>query len=146
VPFFHAFAVPLALVSAIRDGATTIVMPRFDKREYLSLLHQYHVTETAIVPPLVLAFLSYTFEEKLLLRTLKLAWCAGAPLDPTTQNRACQLFATGARIVQVWGMTECGWISTFRYPESDSTGSVGRLLPGSEVKYVKLHAYVLDGY
>jgi acyl-CoA synthetase (AMP-forming)/AMP-acid ligase II len=134
VPFFHAFALPLALISAIRDGATTIIMSRFEKKQFLKLLSQYQVTETAVVPPLLLAFLSYSLEEKLPLSSLELAWCGGAPLDTNLQNRACQLFAPNARIVQVWGMTECGWISTFRYPENDNSGSVGRVLPGYEVK------------
>lgn len=134
MPFFHAFAVPLALTSAIRDGATTIVLPRFEKSDYLRLLHEYQVTETAVVPPLLLAFLSYSPEEQQMLKSLKLAWCAGAPLDPAIQNRACQLFGEKARIAQVWGMTEAGWISTFRHPESDVSGAVGRLLPGYELK------------
>jgi len=136
VPIFHAFAAPLALVSALRDGAPTIILPRFDKTDFLRLLPQYQITETAVVPPLLLAFLSYTSAEKAALKSLKLAWCGGAPLDVVTQNKACQLFAPAARIVQVWGMTECGWISTFRFPENDASGSVGRIMPGFEVKSV----------
>lgn len=138
VPIFHAFAAPLALLSAIRDGAPTIILPRFDKAEFLRLLPQYQITETAVVPPLLLAFLSYTPEEKAALKSLKLAWCGGAPLDLVTQNKACQLFAPAARIVQVWGMTECGWISTFPFPENDVSGSVGRIMPSYEVKSVAL--------
>lgn len=34
-------------------------------------------------------------------------------------------------------MTECGWISTFPYPEADLTGSVGRPLRHFDVKYAR---------
>lgn len=50
------------------------------------------------------------------------------------QNNALRMLAPDARIVQVWGMTEGGWFTTFHYPESDHTGSVGRLIGSYEAK------------
>jgi len=41
-----------------------------------------------------------------------------------------------ARICQVYGMTEGGWMTTFHYPERDCTGSVGRLVGSYEAKIV----------
>jgi len=51
-----------------------------------------------------------------------------------TQNDALVMFAADARICQVWGMTEGGWMTTFQYPESDFTGSVGRLIGTYQAK------------
>ena len=37
---------------------------------------------------------------------------------------------------QVWGMTEIGAVTLFKYPEKDFSASVGRALPGCEIKLV----------
>jgi hypothetical protein len=58
----------------------------------------------------------------------------GAPMSAETQNSALRMFASTARICQVYGMTEGGWFTTFHHPESDSTGSVGRLIGSYEAK------------
>lgn len=110
-------------------------MRRFNRQSFLNALDRYKITETAMVPPLLVEFLKYPPADQIKLRSLELVWCAGSPLDPGVQAQAVRLFAPTARIVQVWGMTECGWISTFAYPENDTTGSVGRLIPGFQAKY-----------
>lgn len=51
-----------------------------------------------------------------------------------TQEKMYRLLNQSARINQVWGMTEAGWITTFLWPERDRSGSVGRLLDGMEAK------------
>lgn len=68
------------------------------------------------------------------LLSLRLVWTAGAPLDERTQSQMYRLLVPSARVIQVWGMTEIGWITTFKWPEKDHTGSVGRLLPGMEAR------------
>ena len=42
---------------------------------------------------------------------------------------------------QVWGMTEIGAVTLFKYPERDYSGSVGRVLPGCEIKLVDVDGY-----
>jgi len=111
-------------------------MRRYQHDSFLTAIKQFDITETALVPPIIIKLLSCPGNEQEILRNLQLVWCAGAPLDIATQDRAVELLAPNARIAQVWGMTECGWISTFHYPESDKTGSVGRLLPSYQAKYV----------
>jgi len=134
VPFFHAFAAPLGLVDALRNGATTYVMRRYHHAGFLTAIKQFDITETAMVPPVIMKFLSSPPEEQHVLRNLQLVWCGGAPLDASTQARGVSLLAPDGRIVQVWGMTEAGWITTFPYPERDLSGSVGRLLPTYQAK------------
>jgi acyl-CoA synthetase (AMP-forming)/AMP-acid ligase II len=44
-------------------------------------------------------------------------------------------------------MTEGGWFSTFKYPEDDSSGSVGRMVPGLQIKTSTDHLLELpDGH
>ena len=133
MPFFHAFASPLANIIAIRSGVPTYVMRRYDETVFLHSVAKYQITETGLVPPVIIKLLSLSEAKRSALGTLQTVWCGGAPLDKITQQRAVKMLADGARISQVWGMTECGWITTFPYPESDDTGSVGRPVLGSEV-------------
>lgn len=105
-------------------------MRRYQHRDFLHTVSRHQITETALVPPVILKYLTCPEDEQKHLKSLKLVWCGGAPLDRDSQAAAEALFAGDARIVQVYGMTECGWICTFLYPEHDDSGSVGRLLPG----------------
>ena len=88
-----------------------------------------------MVPAIMTAILKMPPSEHEKLQSLRLVWSAGAPLDQRTQDQIYRLLVPSARVVQVWGMTEAGWITTFLWPEKDHTGSVGRLLPGVEAKY-----------
>ncbi|MCJ1382874.1 hypothetical protein MMC17_005987 [Xylographa soralifera] len=74
--------------------------------------------------------------ETKLLSTLRYVWCAGAPLSGEAQRRMIDMLDPTAIFSQVWGMSEVGWITTFHFPESDTSGSVGRLLPNMEAKLV----------
>ena len=134
---FHAFTSPLANISALRYGVKTFIMPRFKEYLFLHTISSFGITETAVVPPILVKFLLQPIDARReSLRPLRLVWCAGAPLHQELQRRvAGDLLFLDARVVQVYGLTECGWASTFKYPESDDTGSVGRLLPGFEAKY-----------
>jgi len=109
-------------------------MRRFNLHQYLSAISQYQITETAMVPPIVLSILKISSVAQHLMPSLRCVWCAGARLAQTTQERLYRLLQSNARVLQVWGMTEAGWITTFLYPEEDHSGSVGRLLPGMEAK------------
>ncbi|MCJ1397127.1 hypothetical protein MMC11_000319 [Xylographa trunciseda] len=138
LPMFHAFASPLANISALRYGVKTFIMPRFHEKTFLETISRFGITETAVVPPIFVKFLSESVEaRRKQLQSLCIVWCAGAPLNrELQQGLKSNLLSHDARIVQVYGLTECGWVSTFKHPESDETGSVGRLLPGYQAKIV----------
>lgn len=60
--------------------------------------------------------------------------CAGAPITAALQSRLYALLRPDAVVAQVWGATELGWVTMFGPGEKDESGSVGRLLPGMELK------------
>ena len=114
-------------------------MRRFELAKYLMVIHKYKITETPMVPAMMDIIIRdwpsvrpRYFRNPL--STLKLVWCAGSPLNGRTQEEFYRLLDPSARVLQNWGMTEAGWITTFRWPEKDLTGSVGRLLPGMEAR------------
>ncbi|KAI4723093.1 acetyl-CoA synthetase-like protein [Aureobasidium sp. EXF-10727] len=135
-PFFHGFTAPLALVDALVHGRTTYVMPRFNVDNCLEYVERYNITEIAAPPPVLLAFRRVPEAKRTALCSFRLIWSGGAPMAAKMQNEAVTMFYKHARIVQVYGMTEAGWITTFKYPEMDETGSVGRILPSYEAMIV----------
>jgi 4-coumarate--CoA ligase len=121
------------------------LMRRYQPESFVAYLHQYQITEVALVNPIVMNLLRLPAFKRELLLSLRFAWVAGAPLDASTQNQLSSILHEDAIVCQVWGMTEIGWITTLRYPERDRTGSVGRLLPNVEARYVMKYHLPYDG-
>lgn len=55
MPFFHVGIQPQVLVSSLRDGRETYVMRRFELEPYLRYHTKYEVTESFLVPPMVVS-------------------------------------------------------------------------------------------
>ena len=111
-------------------------MRRYQLAPFVQHIKRYQITEATLVNPIVLNLLALPENEQGLLQSLRFAWVAGSPLDASVQNRLSARLHQDAIISQVWGMTEMGWATAFLYPEKDTTGSVGRLLPNIEAKVV----------
>lgn len=131
---FHAFTAQLAFIPPIRDGQTTYYMPKFHLESFLSSVKKYSITDVAVVPPLVTLLNSLSTPKRVSLRSLRYVLCAGAPLDAKVQSRLYEQLPPEAVVAQVWGVTELAWITNFTWKEKDESGSVGRLLPSTELK------------
>ncbi|KAL9604359.1 MAG: hypothetical protein Q9219_000547 [cf. Caloplaca sp. 3 TL-2023] len=136
IPAFHAFAVPLLTGCAIRNQQTTYVMRRFQLESYLQSIHQFQISEIAMVPTMLIAVLNSPSTKKEDLVSLRSVRVGGSPLRGSTQRDFQALLHPDALVTQVWGMTETGWTTMLFWPESDDTGSVGRLLPAMTSKLV----------
>ena len=69
--------------------------------------------------------------KKYSMKNVRFATCGAAPLEKGSQARFQALLSKDAPFTQVWGMTET---TNFPYPEDDDTGSVGRPVPGMDMK------------
>ena len=135
LPLFHAFAGPFSHISPLRDGHTTYIMKRYDQDQFLDYSRRYQVTETLVVTPIVQGLLALPQSKLDNLASLRYVGCAGAPLDAARQHELNERLHPDGIFNQIWGLTEFGWITTFKYPEQDS-GSVGRLMPNTEAMIV----------
>ncbi|KAL8916769.1 MAG: hypothetical protein Q9172_006135 [Xanthocarpia lactea] len=136
LPAFHAFAVPLITGCAIREQQTAYIMRRFDIGAYLESIRQFQITEIPMVPTMLIAVLTSPRTRKQDLQSLRSVWVAGSPLRSSTQTDFQSLLHPDALVTQVWGMTETGWATMFFWPESDNSGSVGRLIPSLSSKLI----------
>lgn len=131
---FHVYAFPLVHIAPLREGVPTYIMRRFDIARYVALIQKYSITETPMVPAMINSIVKNKSISTSSLQSLRLVLSAGAVLDEKLQDQMYRLLEPSARVIQVWGTTEAGYITAFLYPENDHTGSVGRLLPGIEAK------------
>lgn len=132
---FHAACVPIAHITPLRSGHISYVLRRFELEPFLKAYQEFQITDMRIVPPIVIATIMSPITKNYSLRSVKWASCGAAPLGKEAQSKMKALFAPGAVFSQVWGMTETSCIATkFYHPESDDTGSVGRLLPNLDGK------------
>lgn len=134
LPTFHGFAAPLTIAVPIRTGQRTVIMPRFDLATFGDIVQKYGVTDTAVVPPCLQAFIKTASYQNGQLKSIKRIWCGGAPLNVKLQVEALRVFAADAEVVNIWGMTEIGITVGLKYDEHDRTGAASKLLGNTEAK------------
>jgi 4-coumarate--CoA ligase len=109
-------------------------MPRYDRKVFIDTVEKYQVTEVLLVPPMVLSLPLAPKCIRSALASLRQIFCGGAAVPYHVQKKLYDVLHPDARINQVFGMTECGWVCASQYPERDETSSVGRPLGGFFVK------------
>ena len=114
-------------------------MRRFDVKQFVEDIERFQITESPMVPAMIVAILNSPVTKKEHLRSLRYVWSAGCPLRISTQAEFQALLAPEAKVSQVWGMTETGWALFLSWPEGDDTGSVGRIMKGMGAWLVSRH-------
>ena len=135
MPMFHMAMVPMAHVSALKEGIRSFVMRSFTLEGFLSNIERFRITDVAMAPPLVVAIIMSPLSKKYSLKCLRHVVCGAAPLGRASQERFQKLMSESAPFTQVYGMTEATCLVTrIPWPEHDTTGSIGRLVPNLDVK------------
>jgi malonyl-CoA/methylmalonyl-CoA synthetase len=130
LPIFHVHGLFVATNVILAAGASMIFLPRFDAGEVLARLPD--ATTMMGVPTFYTRLLSRADFTRETCRTIRLFVAGSAPLLPST-------FAefearTGQRILERYGMTETGMITSNPYQGERREGSVGPPLPGVRVR------------
>jgi acyl-CoA synthetase (AMP-forming)/AMP-acid ligase II len=132
-PIFHSLSAPVMVINTLRLGHPAYFMKRFDACLVPQMIRDFEITEI-IAPPPVLLNLANNADSHALIQSLRALYTGGAPLAPELRQKFLDIFQLlPPRIAQIWGMTEGGWFTTFKYPEDDASGSVGRPVPGCEI-------------
>jgi acyl-coenzyme A synthetase/AMP-(fatty) acid ligase len=132
LPPFHVFTIPLQHALPLRKGTTTYIMPRFEVQNFVSAVEKFRIARTAIVPPILKALAIHS--ESSQLRSLRKIYVAGSCATDGMQQQLYAKLSPSARIENVYGMTEAGWLTTRHGRKQDNTGSVGRPLPGTKFR------------
>lgn len=125
-------------------GATAVLLERFEPSHALDVIEEHRVTTMVGVPPMYRALLAHPVEvlrEKL--ATVRLFTSGAAPLPAGVIAEMRD--AIGIPIFEGYGLTETGPVLTSTLVGGvPKPGSVGRALPGVEIRLVDTDGSVLD--
>jgi acyl-CoA synthetase (AMP-forming)/AMP-acid ligase II len=138
VPFFHVGGA-LGILGGLYSGNTTVVQQRFDAGEWLGLVSQHRVTTTFMVPTMLQRILDHPdFADSDLTSLVAIAY--GAAAAPVSLVRRAMAALPRVAFANVFGQTETLGAYTTLMPDDHRdparAGSVGRPLPGVEVRVV----------
>ena len=136
LPLFHIYGLVVILNMGLHQGATIVMMPRFDLEQFLSLIQKYRVTLSHIVPPIVLQLAQNPIIDDYDLSSLKMIFSGAAPLG-VELSREC-MARVGCGIRQGYGMTETSPVTHSSPPDLGQMklGAVGTAAPNTECRLI----------
>ncbi|MGH3735487.1 MAG: AMP-binding protein [Micromonosporaceae bacterium] len=142
LPLFHTYGLGPGLHAIAQHGCTGVLVERFDPADTLELVHRHHVSAVLGVPQMYLAW-SLLEGVGEAFSSVRMAASGAAPLDPGAQRRFLE--ATRHHVFEGYGLTETAPVltSTLMSPVP-KTGSVGRPIPGVELKLVGSDGQVIE--
>ncbi|MFD0372742.1 4-coumarate--CoA ligase family protein [Streptomyces sp. NPDC127114] len=139
LPFFHVYGLTALMNAPLRRGATVVVLPRFELDGFLAAIEKHRINALYVAPPIVLALAKHPAVADYDLSSLRYIVCSAAPLDAALAE-ACSARLGLPPVLQAYGMTELS-PATHLVPletENPPPGTVGRLLPATEMRLVSL--------
>lgn len=130
LPIFHVHGLFVALHTMFLGASTTIFLPKFDAAQIIGLLPQ--ATVLMGVPTFYTRLLAEPAFDARATRTIRLFISGSAPLLAET-HKAFEV-RTGQRILERYGMTEAGMITSNPLDGDRIAGTVGMPLPGVELR------------
>jgi long-chain acyl-CoA synthetase len=138
VPFFHVGGA-IGVLGNLYAGNTYVIQPRFDAGQWLRLVQTHRVTATFMVPTMLQRILDHPDFGSTDLSSLT-AIAYGAAAAPVALVRRAMAVLPNVGFANVFGQTETLGAYTTLLPndhrDPNRVGSVGRPLPGVEVRVV----------
>ncbi len=134
LPYFHVYGLQILMNFMLREGVTTVTLPRFDLEEFLKVMQDHAVTRAYLVPPIVLALAKHPLVDRYDLSPLKSIISGAAPLSTELANEVTARL--DVEVLQGYGMTETSPATHIALEGYGKPGSVGGVVPSSECRIV----------
>ncbi|MFE5808604.1 long-chain fatty acid--CoA ligase [Streptomyces sp. NPDC056491] len=135
LPLFHAFGQTCALNAAMAAGATLTLLPRFDPRRALEVMHRDGVTVFLGVPTMYSALLHAELPDGFDASRLRLAVSGGAAIPVEVLHGFERRF--DATVLEGYGLSETSPVASFNHPDRPrKAGSIGVPIRGVEMRLV----------
>lgn len=135
LPFSHSFGLTACLNWPMSQGATIIVLPRFEINGFLKAMQKYRPTMLPGVPTLFVALINDPRLPKLDLSALWACISGSAPLPREIRDRFESL--SGCTMLEGYGLTEAAPITHLNPIQGRRpAGSMGLPMPGTLAKVV----------
>ena len=133
LPFFHVFAMTVAMNFAVQIAAEMVLLPRFDLRTTMKTLLRTKPTVFPAVPAIYGAIAGLADRQRHDLSFVQLCISGGAPLSDEVGQRFRRL--TGAHLVEGYGLTEASPVVSCNPADgSGKGGSVGLPLTDTSIE------------
>ena len=143
LPFSHSFGLTACLNWPISQGATIIVLPRFEIQMFFKAVKKHRPTMLPGVPTLFVALINHPEISRYDLTSLWACISGSAPLPLEVRDRFESL--TNCRILEGYGLTEAGPVTHINPIEGRRPpGSIGLPLPGTAVRIMDQETGVMD--
>lgn len=137
LPFFHVFAMTVAMNLSIASGAEIVLLPRFEIKSLLAAIRRKRPTTMPGVPTLFTAVHARAAARHVDLTSIKSCISGGAPLPLEIKSKFEA--ATGCTLVEGYGLSETSPVVTCNpLKGANKSGSVGLPLPDTIVEIVSL--------
>jgi len=140
LPLFHVNALIVTGIAPMFSG-TRVVWPGpagyRDKALYArfwTIIEHYRIAAMSAVPTVYATLAQVPVDADV--STLRLPIVGAAPLPSSVREAFAQ--HTGRKLLEGYGLTEATCASTWTRPGEERPGSVGRVLPGQQVKAVRI--------
>lgn len=135
-PLYHSLAFRMVLMS-LTVGGTAILMSRFSPNRWLDCVEEQKVTITIAVST-QLAQLAQLLSSAFVpdLSSMRCVVSSSSRLEPHVRNAWMRM--TKCEVCEIYGTSECSTVTAIHFrSEADKVGSVGRPIPGAEVRIVR---------
>jgi len=133
LPFFHVFAMTVALNTSINLGAELVLHPRFELGALLKSLDKKRATIFPGVPTIYTAINNSPETPKHDLSHIRCCISGGAPLPVEVKHRFEEI--TGSKVVEGYGLSEASPVCSCNPVKGENKeGSIGLPMPCTEIE------------
>ena len=136
LPFYHIYGMVVLMACGYAQGATQVVMSRFDPTLCLDLVQRHKVTNLFAVPPALLALSHYPDIAKFDTSSLQMIMSGAAPLPQEVARASAKALSTV--VLQGYGMTETSPVTNVNPITRVKDATVGPPLADTIQKVVSL--------
>ena len=134
LPFFHVYGLSVCLNIALAKGSSIILTPKFNGDQILKLIKEQSVTHLPGIPRIFSALLKNKEIYRTDFSSLKLCVSGAGALDSEVKRDFEKI--TKAPIVEGYGLSEASPIVSINPPRDAKSGSLGKLVSGTQAKIV----------
>ena len=132
IPLFHSFGILAMMVAPIQLGATIVYLARFSPVGTLNAIRQHKASLMFGTPSMYGAILRLKDAKPEDFAHMYALISGGEPLPPTLREAFKQRF--GVQLLEGYGLTETSPVISLNTPQVQKAGSVGKPLPGTQVR------------
>ncbi len=131
LPLSHSFGVLMMNVCYL-TGCTATILPRFDVKQVLEIIHARRVTRFPVVPTMLVHLVNYPERQKYDVSCVESVNSGAAILPNEVRLQFERLY--GCKVLDGYGLSECApTASAYFFEDSTRPGSIGKPIPGVSI-------------